>query len=123
MFMSVIGKSKMTLTGTSTATASMPLYIDFYLLLDNSPSMGVGATPADVATMVANTTDKCAFACHDQQQPQLLQARQEPRRHHADRRVAQRDPELMDTAKVTQTYSNQFRMAIYDFGAAAARPG
>jgi hypothetical protein len=26
--------------------------------------MGVGATPADVDTMVANTSDKCAFACH-----------------------------------------------------------
>jgi hypothetical protein len=35
MFMSVVGKSKMTLTGQSTATASMPLYIDFYLLLEN----------------------------------------------------------------------------------------
>jgi hypothetical protein len=43
----------------------MPLYIDFYLLLDNSPSMGVGATPADVAKMVNNTPDACAFACHD----------------------------------------------------------
>ena len=43
----------------------MPQYIDFYLLLDNSPSMGVGATPADVTTMVNNTPDKCAFACHD----------------------------------------------------------
>ena len=43
----------------------MPLYIDFYLLLDNSPSMGVGATPADVTTMVNNTSDSCAFACHD----------------------------------------------------------
>ena len=65
MFMNVIGKSAMTVTGSSTATANMPLYVDFYLLLDNSPSMGVGATPADVATMVANTPDKCAFACHD----------------------------------------------------------
>ena len=43
----------------------MPQYIDFYLLLDNSPSMGVGATPTDVSKMVNNTSDKCAFACHD----------------------------------------------------------
>jgi hypothetical protein len=27
--------------------------------------MGVAATPADVAKMVANTPDQCAFACHD----------------------------------------------------------
>ena len=43
----------------------MPQYIDFYLLLDNSPSMGVAATPQDVTTMVNSTPDKCAFACHD----------------------------------------------------------
>ena len=65
MFLGVMGKSTMTVTGTSTSTANMPLFIDFYLLLDNSPSMGVGATPADVATMVNNTPDSCAFACHD----------------------------------------------------------
>jgi Flp pilus assembly protein TadG len=45
MFLGVMGKSTMTVTGKSVATASMPIYIDFYLLLDNSPSMGVGATP------------------------------------------------------------------------------
>ena len=31
--------------------------------------------------------------------------------------------QLMDTAAVTQTYSNQFRMAIYDFGASASTAG
>ena len=65
MFLGVMGKSTMTVTGSSTSVTNMPLYIDFYLLLDNSPSMGVGATPADVTTMVNNTPDKCAFACHD----------------------------------------------------------
>jgi hypothetical protein len=64
-FLGVIGRNTMTVAGTSTSTVNMPLYIDFYLLLDNSPSMGVGATPADVTTMVNNTSDKCAFACHD----------------------------------------------------------
>ena len=61
----IMGKSKMTVTGSSTSVARMPLFIDFYLLMDNSPSMGVGATPADVTKMVNNTSDQCAFACHD----------------------------------------------------------
>jgi hypothetical protein len=65
MFLGVMGMSSLTVTGASTSVSTMPLYIDFYLLLDNSPSMGVGATPADVATMVSHTPDKCAFACHD----------------------------------------------------------
>src|SRR5207302_4864855 len=34
-FLGVIGTTQMTVTGTSTATTSMPLFIDFYLLLDN----------------------------------------------------------------------------------------
>jgi hypothetical protein len=121
MFMSVVGKSKMTLTGQSTATASMPLYIDFYLLLDNSPSMGVGATPADVATMVANTPDKCAFACHDvndnKNYYKLAKQLGVTTRIDVLRSATE---SLMDTAKATQTYSSQFRMAIYDFGASAA---
>jgi hypothetical protein len=120
-FMSVVGKSRMTVTGQSTATATMPLYIDFYLLLDNSPSMGVGATPADVATMVANTSDKCAFACHDKDDPKnyykLAKQLGVTTRIDVLRSATE---QLMDTAKVTQTYSNQFRMAIYDFGAAAS---
>jgi len=65
MFMNIVGFKTMTLQGSSTAKASMPKYIDFYLLLDNSPSMGVAATPADVTKMVNATSDKCAFACHD----------------------------------------------------------
>ncbi|MGY3077424.1 Flp pilus assembly protein TadG [Bradyrhizobium sp. LM6.10] len=55
MFLGVIGKSTVAMSGTSTATASMPLYIDFYLLLDNSPSMGVAATPTDITNLQAKT--------------------------------------------------------------------
>ena len=64
-FMGIIGYNNIDISGSSTAASAIPSYIDFYLLLDNTPSMGVGATPADVATMVANTPDRCAFACHE----------------------------------------------------------
>jgi Flp pilus assembly protein TadG len=129
MFLGVMGKSKMTVTGTSTSTANMPLFIDFYLLLDNSPSMGVGATPADVATMVNATssfaTDKnCAFACHDTSNSnnyyKLAKTLGVTTRIDVLRQATQN---LMDTAAATQTYSNQFRMAIYDFGASASTMG
>ena len=107
----------MTLGGVSTSTANMPLYIDFYLLLDNSPSMGVGATPADVTTMVNNTPDQCAFACHDAHNSNnyynLAKTLGVTMRIDVLRTATQ---QLMDTAAVTETYSNQFRMAIYDFG-------
>lgn len=124
MFLGVIGKSTLTMTGTSTATANMPLYVDFYLLLDNSPSMGVGATPTDVQTMVNNTSDKCAFACHDLKDSNnyynLAKTLGVTTRIDVLRQATQN---LMDTATATQTYSNQFRMAIYDFGGSSSTMG
>ena len=124
IFLGLMGTSTMTVTGTSTSTANMPLFIDFYLLLDNSPSMGVGATPADVATMVSNTSDKCAFACHDYNDPNnyynLAKTLGVTTRIDVLRSATQ---QLMDTAANTQTYANQFRMAIYDFGASSKMIG
>ena len=124
MFLGVMGKSAMTVTGSSTAVTKMPQYIDFYLLMDNSPSMGVGATPADVTTMVNNTSDQCAFACHDVNDSNnyynKAKALGVTTRIDVLRSATQ---QLMDTAAATQTYTSQFRMAIYDFGASAATAG
>jgi len=124
MFLGLIGKTALTMTGTSTSTVNMPLYVDFYLLLDNSPSMGVAATPTDVSTMVNNTSDKCAFACHDYNDPNnyynLAKTLGVKTRIDVLRSATQ---SLMDTANATETYSNQFRMAIYDFGASSATIG
>ncbi len=124
MFMNVVGFRTVNLQGTSTATASMPKYMDFYLLLDNSPSMGVAATPDDVTKMVNATTDKCAFACHDYNDANnyynLAKTLGVTTRIDVLRSATQ---QLMDKAAGTQTYSNQFRMAIYDFGAASKSIG
>jgi hypothetical protein len=120
VFLGLIGYSTMTLGGVSTSTANMPLYVDFYLLLDNSPSMGVGATPTDVKTMVNNTPDQCAFACHDVSNSNnyynLAKKLGVTTRIDVLRTATQ---QLMQTAAATETYSNQFRMAIYDFGVSA----
>jgi Flp pilus assembly protein TadG len=124
MFLGVMGKSGLTVSGTSTSTANLPQYIDFYLLLDNSPSMGVAATPADVTTMVNNTSDRCAFACHDYNNSNnyynLAKNLGVTTRIDVLRSATQ---SLMDTAASTETYSNQFRMAIYDFGASSKTIG
>jgi Flp pilus assembly protein TadG len=46
--------------------------INFYLLLDDSPSMGIGATPTDITNLIAATANQsvgnsksCGFACHE----------------------------------------------------------
>jgi Flp pilus assembly protein TadG len=67
MFMGLLGIPTTTLTGQSTAAAGLSTNINFYLLLDNSPSMNIAATTAGINTMVANTQAQggCAFACHE----------------------------------------------------------
>ena len=55
------------IAGTSTATSYSAPNINFYLLLDNSPSMAIAATTAGINTMVSATSSQggCAFACHE----------------------------------------------------------
>ena len=61
------GTNEINIQGTSSAQASIPPNINFYLLLDNSPSMALPATQAGLSLM-QNLTSKqgggCAFACH-----------------------------------------------------------
>ncbi|WP_342361195.1 TadE/TadG family type IV pilus assembly protein [Terrarubrum flagellatum] len=116
-FLGVIGMTQIAIAGTATASSSLPAYIDFYLLLDNSPSMGVGATTADINTMVANTSDKCAFACHDLSDPKnyykLAKKLNVTMRIDVLRTATQN---LMDTADATASISGQFRMSVNTFG-------
>jgi Flp pilus assembly protein TadG len=122
-FMGLIGQNSVQIQGTATAVSGLS-YVDFYLLLDNTPSMGVGATTADIATMVANTSDKCAFACHDVSNPNSYYnlAKQLGVQMRIDV-VRQATQQLMDTAGATEVVSNQFRMAIYTFGDTAQSAG
>jgi Flp pilus assembly protein TadG len=66
-FMGLLGIPTTTITGQSQSAAGLSVNIDFYLLLDNSPSMNIAATTAGINTMVANTQAQggCAFACHE----------------------------------------------------------
>ena len=67
-FASILGMSTFPINGTSIATSSAAPNIDFYVMLDNSPSMEIAATTAGINTMVANTGPQggCAFGCHEQ---------------------------------------------------------
>lgn len=123
-FLGIIGLNTLTIAGATTATVALPAYVDFYILLDNSPSMGVGAIPTDVATMVANTPDQCAFACHDVNDPNnyynLAKSLGVTMRIDVVRSATQ---SLMDTAAATQMTYGQFRAAIYTFGSSSATAG
>lgn len=116
-FGSLIGMNTQTVSGTSTSSTYLPVYIDFYLILDNSPSMGLGATTSDINTMVKNTSDKCAFACHESDLPNkdyYALARKLGVTLRIDM-VRQAVKSLTDTATATRSFSSQYRMAVYTF--------
>ncbi|MGY2047202.1 TadE/TadG family type IV pilus assembly protein [Methylobacterium sp. JK268] len=114
-----------TFNGSATANSPDPIFLDFYLLLDNSPSMGVAATYGDIATMVTNTGDQCAFACHDlsangNDYYALAKSLKVQMRIDVVRQATQ---QLMDTAAAKAVTPGQYRMAIYSFGTSCASVG
>jgi Flp pilus assembly protein TadG len=66
-FPSVLGENTIALSGHSQSQGTQPPNINFYLLLDSSPSMALPATVAGINTMVTNTSSQggCSFACHE----------------------------------------------------------
>ena len=70
-FGQIFGRSTINLLGTSVASASIPSYIDFYLLVDVSGSMGLPSTGDGQAQLAGLNRDNyqayqqgCQFACH-----------------------------------------------------------
>ena len=70
-FLKVIGFQKLTVTGLSSSAATLPPYLDFYLVLDVSGSMGLGSTGAEQTRLSQVNPDNyrqyptgCTFACH-----------------------------------------------------------
>ncbi|KAA2236118.1 TadE/TadG family type IV pilus assembly protein [Salinarimonas soli] len=118
-FMGLTGTKVLTVAGDSVGRSGIPSYMDFYLLLDNTPSMGLGATTADIATLVAKTPDGCAFACHDLSASKKDDYYTLAKKLGVQMRidvVRQATQNLMDTAAKTALIPNQFRTAIYTFG-------
>ena len=75
-FMQLAGYGAITVQAKTQVLRRAP-NIDFYLMLDSSPSMGIAATQSDINKMVTNTQSQCdsppaggsscgcAFACHE----------------------------------------------------------
>jgi Flp pilus assembly protein TadG len=73
-FMGVMGFANTNISGSSTASYTMPTYINFYLMLDVSGSMSFPSTAAEQARLMAVNPDNllgspgysqgCQFACH-----------------------------------------------------------
>jgi len=70
-FMGIMGFKTLALAGTSTASYTLPTYIDFYLMLDVSGSMSFPSTALEQERLEAVNPDNysqypsgCTFACH-----------------------------------------------------------
>jgi hypothetical protein len=73
-FGSLVGISRLALGGTSSALASLPKFLDFYVLTDVSGSMGIPTSAADQKRLILSNPDNrqeaaqypggCQFACH-----------------------------------------------------------
>jgi Flp pilus assembly protein TadG len=143
LFGGIIGTNSVTITGTSTAQVNAPPYVDFYLLLDNSPSMGLGATPTDITNLITYTANQkpttspnvksgsitrasCAFACHQHtfnSKGQITGDDLTDNYHVAKANgvttridvLRTATQQLTQTATASETKPNQFSMAVYTF--------
>ena len=125
---------------SSTASSSGSPNIDFYLLLDSSPSMAIAATTDGINTMVANTQSQCdgtgcgcGFGCHESY-PQKDNLGNKNLQGKVDQTIdnyqlarnlgvtlrmdllTAATSNLMTTAQTTEASNDaQYRMAIYTF--------
>lgn len=128
-FLRIIGKDTISVSGSASAVFQTQSYQDFYMLLDNTPSMGVAATPAGVDAMIAATKNvsdsgsrNCAFACHIISEAGVMDTKSNyfvAKNSGIEIRidvVAKAVKALTSEAERQQSYPNQFRMAAYTFG-------
>jgi hypothetical protein len=143
VFGAFLGHPVGTVSGLSTASVNAPPYVNFYLLLDNSPSMGLGATATDINNLITLTASQsstvppnvksgsiarssCAFACHQHtfsSSGQITGDDTTDNYHVAKANgvtlridvLRTATQQLTQTASSTETLTNQFGMAVYTF--------
>lgn len=113
----IMGFKKITVAGVAAVSASLPKFRDYYVLLDNSPSMGVAATPEDIARMQQKTTGSCAFACHTTKAGtnnyQIARANKIKLRIDL---LETATKAMVHTAEAKRAVPSQYRFAMYNLG-------
>lgn len=139
-FMRIFGREAVQISGTATATYGNEAksYTDFYMLLDNTPSMGIAATSQEMQRMKsltgANGGRACAFACHIGWYSKNGKFNEDPNSTYITARannvklrvdvVADAAAALIDEVRSQMaTSANQYRVAAYSFGKFALEPG
>ena len=63
IFSSILHAASLPIAGSATASASQPPSINFYVAMDNSPSMLLPTTSAGISSL-ESVNNNCAFSCH-----------------------------------------------------------
>jgi Flp pilus assembly protein TadG len=120
-FGKIAGVKLMNYQGGAGAQLTMAKFLDFYLLLDVSASMGLPSTLAGQAQLAAaspdgpqSNGDGCQFACHFPWSNSYNYSRAHNIQLRVDA-VGAAVAELMKTANDTATLPKQFRMGVYPF--------
>ena len=116
-FLRFFGIPSLTISGTSSSEKQLDPYHDFYLFLDNSPSMGVAASGYDRVLLAKNTRDGCVFACHvtDGSDSTFHVARRVGVQLRIDL-LADAARRMVRTLMRKEQFPGQFRLASYVFG-------
>jgi len=112
----LVGVEALNVQGAAAASLTMGKYLDFYLLLDVSASMGLPSTPAGQTALAAINPDSsgCFFACHFSGEQSYNTARAHNIQLRVDA-VGAGVAALMSQAQQTQTLPHQYRMGVYPF--------
>ncbi len=125
VFMGMIGISHMSIKGAARAEFNVGEFYNVNVLVDNSPSMGIGASKTDIDVMQARIA--CAFACHDKsnQWNTLAKANTLGVRLRIDV-VTESLRKLADMINTRLPQKELYRLSLYSLGATAeaavARP-
>ena len=131
-FGSIVNIASLQISGSSTAVAQLPKYIDFYIISDVSGSMGIPTSTDDQKTLIKNNPDNaieksqypsgCQFACHFSGYSGFTYTQQlvngQPRIPLKLNSLSAAIQGLITTATNTETnggIANQFRIGIYPY--------
>ncbi|WP_158285707.1 pilus assembly protein TadG-related protein [Pseudohoeflea suaedae] len=127
--MRVFSRDQIRISNTVLAATSLSKRMNLYMLLDNTPSMGVGATPSDISALERATKNHpnqalrdCAFACHTTEEEIGTSNYDIAKNIGVDMRidvVRTSTRNLIEDIKRKQAYSGQVKVGIYSFGTAA----
>jgi hypothetical protein len=124
-FGGLVGITNIAISGASAATAALPKYLDFYVVVDTSGSMGIPTSSADQELLMASNPDNaieqangyvggCQFACHFVGYGgfNYTQTNNIPLKLNS---VGASLQALLSTATSTAVIVNQFRIGIFPF--------